>query len=299
MVFRNYLNYTVVAKQSLFLGLLRRLWLLAMTQLIIFATPLFGYGYPERIISLGAAVTEELYLLGAGEHIAGNTIYCNRPEEAKKKEKVGTVININLEKIVSLKPDLVFATSLTNRQQVQKLKELKINVVEMPAERNFENICVNFLKVAESIGKYPEAEKLVNEIKAKVNSIQAKTRGLPKPKVMVQIGANPLFVATQEYFIHDFIRMAGGINIAKDALTGQYSREEVLKQNPDIILIATMGMTGEQEKIAWKKYSSINAVKNGRIYIIDSDKFCSVTPVSFVEALQEVIKILHPECKYD
>jgi iron complex transport system substrate-binding protein len=261
----------------------------------LWARPLQVYAYPERIISLGTAVTEELYLLGAGDRIVGDTVYCNRPEDAKKKEKVGTVINVNVEKIVSLKPDLVFATSLTDRQQIRKLKELKINVAEMAQEQNFEGICANFLKVGELVGKYPEAEKLVNEIKAKVNSIREKSRGLPNPKVMAQIGANPLFVASRGYFIHDFIEMSGGINIAKDAPNGQYSREEALRQNPDIILITTMGMTGEQEKISWEKYRSLNAVKNARIYIIDSDKLCSVTPVSFVETLQEIVRILHPE----
>jgi iron complex transport system substrate-binding protein len=278
LVFRNYLVFV--------LG----------TVLILFST-VEGHGYPQRIVSLGTSVTEELYLLGLGECIVGNTVYCNRPEEAKKKEKVGTVVNISVEKIVSLRPDLVFATSLTDRRQLQKLKELKLNVIEIPAERNFQDICANFLKIGSLVGKYAEAKNLVQEAQARVNSLREKIAKFSSPRVMAQLGANPLFVATQEYFIHDFIEMAGGVNIAKDALTGQYSREEVLRQNPDIILIVTMGITGEQEKETWGKYLSLNAVKNRRIYIIDSDKFCSVTPVSFAETLEEMVKLLHPQIK--
>ncbi len=277
-------------------GFLRRLWLLAMTQMLFYAfKPAAVFAYPERIISLGVAVTEELYLLGAGDRIVGNTLYCNRPEDARKKEKVGTVINVSIEKIISLKPDLVFATSLTNRQQIEKLRELKINVIEMSQEYDFEGVCANFLKVGKTIGKYQEAENIIKEARTKVNSIRYKTSVATRPRVMAQIGANPLFVATREYFINDFIEMAGGINIAKDAASGQYSREEVLKQNPDIILITTMGITGEEEKKSWKKYPSVNAVKNRKIYIIDSDEFCSVTPLSFAETLQKMVKILHPE----
>jgi len=253
------------------------------------------YAYPERIISLGSSITEEIYLLGEGNRIVGNTVYCARPDEAKKIEKVGTVVSANVEKIVSLMPDLVFATSLTDKKQVHKLRELGVNVVEMPAEHNFQDICANFLKIGESIGKFPQAKKLVEEIKEEMKSMQVKSIKLYRPRVMAQIGANPLFVATKEYFIHDFIEMAGGLNIAKDAPAGQYSREEILKQNPDIILITTMGMTGEQEKSEWERYPSLNAVKNHKIYIIDSDKFCSVTPVTFIETLREMIKVLHPE----
>lgn len=255
----------------------------------------YSQNHPQRIISLGPAITEELYLLGVGDRIVANTVYCKRPSDAEKKEKVGTVIKVDLEKIVKLKPDLVLATSLTDRKQLQIMKNLRINVIEIPTARNFQDICGNFLKLGELVGKRKEAEKIIEEVKIKVGSIREKTKHLPRQKVIVQVGAKPLYVATKRYFVDDFIEFSGGINIAGDSETGLYSREKVLKQNPDVIIIVAMGIIGEKEKETWQKYKTLNSVRNNRIYIVDSYRFCSPTPVTFVETLEEIVKILHPE----
>ncbi len=255
----------------------------------------FAQVYPQRIISLGPGITEEIYLLGAGDRIIGNTIYCNRPEVAKNKEKVGTVIKINLEKIVALNPDLVLATSLTDRKQLEKLKKLKINIVEIKLAKNFQELCNNFLKLGELLDKDKEADQIIKQVKQKIDSIRMRTTLLPKPRIIVQMGARPLFVANKDYFVNDFIELAGGVNIAWNAKTGLYSREEVLRKNPDVIVIVTMGLAGEKEMEIWKKYGAVEAVKNNRIYIIDSYRLCSPTPVSFVETLEEIVKILHPQ----
>lgn len=279
------------------LRLARLLCLIAIS--FFFYTSFYAQVYPQRIISLGSAITEELYLLGVGDRIIGNTIYCNRPQEAKSKIKVGTVTKVDLEKIISLKPDLILATSLTDRRQLRKMEALKLNVVEIPAEINFSEICKNFLKLAKLVGKEKKAEEILKDIERKAGFIQQKAKNLPKPKVMVQIGAKPLFLATKRYFVHDFLELAGGINIAKEAKSGLYSREEILRQNPDVIIITTMGIIAEEEKINWQKFKSINAVKNNRIYVLDAYKVCSPTPVSFVVTLKEIFEILHPEVKLE
>ena len=87
--------------------------------------------------------------------------------------------------------------------------------------------------------------------------------------------------------------MAGGRNLAHDVKTSAFSREEVIRRNPDIILIATMGVAGEREKEAWKGYKTIEAVKKGRIYIVDAFRVCSPTPLSFVETVREFVRIFH------
>lgn len=272
---------------------LRVLFLLLV--FLLSCAPLYSQEYSQRIISLGPAITEELYLLGVGDKIVANTVYCKRPSDAEKKEKLGTVIKVDLEKIVKLKPDLVLATSLTDREQLQIMKNLKINVIEIPTAKNFQDICGNFLKLGELVGKRKEAEKIIEKVKIKVGSIREKTKHLPRQKIIVQVGAKPLYVATKRYFVDDFIEFAGGINIAGDSETGLYSREKILKQNPDVIIIVAMGIIGEKEKETWQKYKTLNAVRNNRIYIVDSYRLCSPTPVTFVETLEEIVKILHPE----
>lgn len=248
---------------------------------------------PQRIISLGPTVTKSLYLLGAEDRLIANTVYCSSPPGAREKEKIGTATRMNVEKIFNLKPDLVLATSLTNPGAKEKLKNLGINVVTFPAPVDFSRMCEQFLELGKLIGKEKEAEKIVKEARDKAISLREKTEGLSKPKVLVQIGAHPLFVATERYFVNDYIEFAGGVNIAKGAKEGIYSREQVLVADPAVIIIATMGIAAEEEKEIWRKYAKLSAVKNDRIYIVETDKLTSPTPVSFVKTLEEMVSILH------
>lgn len=250
--------------------------------------------YPRKIISLGPAITEELYLLGIEDRLIANTIYCKRPLEAQKKEKIGTVIQINVEKIVSIKPDLVIATSLTSPKAKEKLRNLGIKVVTFPTAKNFPQICEHFLELGKIVGREKEAREIIWQVKMRVDIIKKKVKDLPKQNVFAQVGTRPLFTVTKDSFVNDFMEFAGGINVAKDAKSGLYSREKVLKDNPDVIIIVTMGIVGEQEKEIWQRYKVLKAVENNRIYIIDSYKLCSPTPLSFVEGLEEIVKILHP-----
>ncbi|MCD5401656.1 ABC transporter substrate-binding protein [candidate division NPL-UPA2 bacterium] len=260
---------------------------------------------PQRIVSLGPALTEQLFLLGVEDRLIANTIFCNRPPEAKKKEKIGTVIRANIEKIVSLKPDLVLATSLTHPEQKEKLRNLGIKVVGFPRARNFSQICEQFLELARLVGAEKEAVEIVNETKGRVNSIRKKVKDLAntltgtRKRVFLQIGANPLFTVTKDCFINDLIESAGGINIASGARTGLYSREKVLKSNPEVIIIATTGIVGEEEKKIWQRFEALEAVKNNRVHIVNADKICRPTPVAFVEGLEKVAGILHPGLEID
>jgi iron complex transport system substrate-binding protein len=91
------------------------------------------------------------------------------------------------------------------------------------------------------------------------------------------------------------VKLAGGTNIAEDSKIGAYSREEVLRRNADVIIIVTMGIAGEKEREAWRKFRTLNAVKYNRIYSVDSRKVCSPTPATFAETLKEIAGLLHPE----
>jgi len=251
--------------------------------------------HPKRIISLAPSMTEELYLLGVEDSLIANTRYCVTPPAAGTKEKIGDITKINLEKIVSLKPDLVLATSLTNSKTIQKLKDLGIEIMIFPAPKNYVYLCDQFLELGKTVGKEAEAKAIIAESKERVMAIKAGTAGLAKPKVFIEIGAKPLFTANKDYFINDFVELAGGVNIAEDAKVGTYSREEVLRKNADVIIIVMMGLAVKKEKEVWQKFKDLNAVRDNRIYVIDSRKVCSPTPVTFTETLNEIAGLLHPE----
>ncbi|MBA3066779.1 ABC transporter substrate-binding protein [bacterium] len=253
-----------------------------------------GEKFPERIVSLGPAITESLYLLKAQDRIIANTVYCLRPAEAANKEKIGTVLRADVEKIVSLKPDMVLATSLSRPEQIQIMKGVGLKVVSFPQLQTFEQLCRQFLELGKITGKSKEAEKIIKSVKCRVKRIKKKTGAFVRPKVFVQIGAKPLFAATGDSFINDFIELAGGINIASKVKTGFYSREQVIKSNPDVIIIVTMGIAGENEKKTWQKFKVLNAAKNNRIYVVDSYKMCSPTPEGFADTLEELVELFHP-----
>jgi iron complex transport system substrate-binding protein len=250
--------------------------------------------YPQRIVSLAPALTEALYELGAADRLKGCTTYCNKPEAAKHKEKIGTLIDFNLEKILTLKPDLVLGMEFSDRRTIEKLKDLGIRVEIFPSPGDFNYLCESFLRLGQMVGQEEKARQIVTKAKQEAAFIRQKLAGEKKIKIFWQLGAKPLFAATKGYFTQDYIEFAGGINIAADAGSGIYSREEVLKRNPDVIVIVTMGVATESEKQTWKTYQGINAVKNNRIYIVDAYTYCSPTPSGFARALRELAVLLHP-----
>lgn len=251
--------------------------------------------FPQRVVSLGPALTEELLLLGLGDAIVGVTTYCVIPEEKKDIVRVGTITDIDLEKIVALNPDLVLATALTNAQQVKKLRSLDIRVISLPYYNSYQHICEEFISLGEITGRKEQAEEIVTREKKKVATIVQMTKALPRLKVFLQVGSDPLFTVSNKSFVNDFIVLAGGINIAAESGVGMYSREEVIKRDPDIIIVTAMGITGEKEKRKWQRFNSINAVKNNRIYIIDPYRIGSPTPETFVDTLEEIVVMLYPE----
>ncbi len=253
---------------------------------------------PQRIVSLGPILTEMIYLLKADQQLIANTNYCIAPEEAKNKEKIGSMIEMNVEKIVSMRPDLVLASPLSKEKQLSMLENLGVRVRRTVNPKTFSEMCQLTMTMGELLGKADNARSVIDSAKKNVDAILSVTRSLPKKKVFMQIGIKPLHAANQDTFLNEYIEYAGGINITSSEKTGVYSREKVLKDNPDVILIATMGSSeasGEHEKKVWEQYPSLKASKNKEIYVLNSYLVCSPTVVTFAKAVRVIAQILHPE----
>ena len=247
-----------------------------------------------KLVSLGPTITEKLYLLGAEDRLVGVTTYCTRPPAAASKEKVGGVIQVSIEKIFDLGPDIVFATSLTEASAVRRLRRLGIEVAVFDEPASFTEMNTQFIRLGRIVGKEELARRIVRAAEQRVDRIKERVSGLEKPKVFIQIGSNPLFTATRHSFVNDMVELAGATNIAAGAKTGFYSREEVLSRNPDVILIVSMGMAPDNEKKVWQRFHNLAAVRNNRIFMLDSYKTCSPTPETFVEALLAIAAAVHP-----
>lgn len=244
---------------------------------------------PKRIISLAPVLTKYIYLLHGENSLVGCTSFCKlkNPEDA---QIVASAIQVNIEKSIMLKPDLIIASSLTNPETIKIFNKLNVDVLYFPLQKSFEDICNDLQTLGKRLGKKELADQIVAKAKNDIKKIMGKIpENVSPPKIFFQIGANPLFSVIPNTFQEDFIDFAGGKNIAENLKIGNITREKVLVSNPDIIFISTMGLVGQEEKKRWETYKNLKAVKNKKIFFIDQEKTCSPTPDLFVEALNEII----------
>jgi iron complex transport system substrate-binding protein len=254
-------------------------------------------GEVRRIVSLGPVNTENVFLLGAGDRLVGDTIYCVRPEAAKSKVKVGSVIQVSVEKIISLQPDLVLATAFTKPAQVKQLQQAGFRVIRFMRPASFSEICSQFIELGRLLNLEDKAEDVVLQAQHEVTRIQAEVADLPLQKVFLQVGSIPLFGSIPESFTNDFIVLAGGINILADQRQGTTNVEKVIAANPDVIIIAIMGfesgVAGDEQK-KWQAISILKATRTKRIWIINPDLVCSPSPATFAQTLGVMAELIHP-----
>ncbi|MCP4721465.1 MAG: ABC transporter substrate-binding protein, partial [Desulfobacteraceae bacterium] len=214
------------------------------------------------------------------------------------KEKIGSVTQMNVEKIIRLGPDLVIASALSREKQLLLLERQSIRVLRAQNPKTFEQMCEMTLKIGTTLGRGHDAGIIVEKARIEANRILQKTEHLAKPKVFLQIGLKPLHSANKDMFINEYIKYGGGINIAENESSGIYSREKVIRENPDVILIATMGTSkkaGKLEKQRWMSFKSIDAVKENRVHVLDPEMICSPTPETFIKGLKTILPLLHPK----
>ncbi|MBM9538080.1 ABC transporter substrate-binding protein [Desulfobulbus alkaliphilus] len=258
------------------------------------AAPLY-----QRIVSLSPLLTENIFLLGAGDNLVGNTLYCQRPHAAQDIEKVGSVMESSIEKIISLRPDLILASNLTPLAQIAQLERLGFRVETFAQPASFAEICSQFLRLGRLLGLEKQAEMVIEQATDTVRNIQDAVAGLPRQKVFLQVGAHPLFSSVKNSFTHDFIELGGGVNIAEDQRSGAIKVEKVVALDPDVIIIAVMGSelggVGAEQQQMWNTYSSIRATRSGRVHVVDPDLVCSPSPTTFADTLVTIATLIHPQ----
>jgi iron complex transport system substrate-binding protein len=250
---------------------------------------------PQRIISLAPSLTREIYDLEAGNLLVGVTAYC---PDAKSKEIVGTLSDLNIEKIIALKPDMVLAHKGCNKKKdIDTLRSLGFRVKIFEEGSSFEEICAVFLKLGKLLGKEQKAKTIVDHTSGQIAMLRDKIKHKQGKRIFWQISDKPLVTINDKTFASEFIRLSGSTNIFGE-LKARYPRvniEEVIAKNPGVIIIVSdMGKTNASQNSIWKNMSTIDAVKNNRVYIIDPDKICQPTPLMFLEGYKTVISLLYP-----
>jgi iron complex transport system substrate-binding protein len=256
---------------------------------------------PQRIVSLAPSNTEILFALGLGDKVVGVTEYCNYPQEAMTKPKVGGFSNVDIEKVVSLEPDLVLATHIHGKTVIPALEKLGLTVVSLtPGSLN--EVLDSITLVGKVTGQSKEAPELIDDLGTRIEAVIDKTRTLSpdqKPRVFYITWHDPLMTAGTETLADDVISSAGGQNIAYD-ISGDkaITLETVIYRDPQVI-VASVGM-GSGEDLPWQyvqtepRLENTQALLNDRVYKIDGDVIHRPGP-RIVDALEQMAQFIHPE----
>jgi iron complex transport system substrate-binding protein len=236
-----------------------------------------------------------LFALDLGDRVVGVTNNCNYPPEALKKEKIGGFF-LNLEKIVSLKPDLVVMLEDAQKRDIEKFKAYGLNVYTLNP-RTVEEVMDSLLELGKVTGSGEKAREVVAQMRERINKVRGKNRFLwfvlRRPKVMVIVGSNPLVVVGGGTFIGDLVKNAGAENVTERVRGAypHYSFERLLKDNPEYIIIPR-GVVRREEIRSDSRWQSLSAVKNKRVLFIDADIISRPGP-RVVEAIEEIAHFIN------
>jgi iron complex transport system substrate-binding protein len=254
--------------------------------------------HPMRIISLAPNITEIIFALGEGSRLAGVTTYSNYPPEAEHLPKVGSYVRLDLERIVSLSPDLCLAIKDGNpKEAVIRLESLGIPVYAVDP-RNLESVMETLIEIGRLLGADGKANQVVSDMRDRIRRVEDRVRQVSeRPRVFFQIGVSPIVSVGSNTFIDRLIEQAGGRNVAKGPVPyPRFSKEQVLGLSPEIIIITTMARTAvfDQLKAEWQQWTDMPAVRSNRIFVQESDLFDRPSP-RLVDALEVLARLIHPE----
>ena len=259
----------------------------------------------ERIVSLAPSITEILFTIGAGDRIVGVTTYCDYPEEAKTKPKVGGFTDQNIEAIVLQKPDLVILTpNRGTKFTYEKLKQINIETLVVPFY-SLDDLLKSFELISQKAGNILEAKKIQAQLLETINQVRNQSVSRPKKKVAFVSWHTPLILAAGGTLEGNVVELTGGMNIAQDSPLHypKFNIEALFTRDPDLIIDTSrmgrkMDFESQKEMVKkfWGQYSELHAVKTGHVYMFKGNVYCAPGPRT-VRMIQAVNAILDPSTK--
>ena len=244
-----------------------------------------------------------LFELGLQDRIVAVTDFCIYPEEACLLPSIGGVLNPDIEKIVSLAPDLIILQS--DSATVEKnIKSLGIPTFSIKV-RTISDIFESINRLGKELNCQEAAEKLLLLLKDKINAFKQKLVGQLPKKVLLLLGdssdpAHDLYAVGPGTFLNELLVLSGGKNILKNS-KAQYpklSKEYIIEQSPEIIIEAGPKSNLSQKEIdykveQWNRFPTIQAVRDKRIYFIGADYILIPGP-RLVKILENFVQVIHP-----
>ena len=253
---------------------------------------------PRRVIALAPSLTEIVFDLGEGARLVGATQYSDFPAEAKSLPRVGSYVRLDLERIVSLSPDLCLGIRDGNpKHQVEQIEAAGIPVYIIDP-RDTKGIMEAVRGVGAVLDVPAKAEALIATMVGRLEAVRQQVASTPyRPRVFFQIAASPLITVGSKTLIDEMITLAGGINLGSGPVAyPRYSWEQALTLNPEVVVITSMagGHDPEQLKKEWRQWPQLPAVQSDRIHVVAADLFDRPTP-RLLDGLEVLVRIIHPE----
>ena len=250
---------------------------------------------PQRIVSMGPNMTEILYAIGAGDKLVGRTDYCDYPAQVSEVEAVGSISQPDIEKILSLEPDLVLASTHFSDESIAQLNDAGIEVLYLYSEESMEGVFDMIEQVGQAVNCEEQAEAVVDEMKAKLDYAADRLADADEnPSVYYVVGYGEYgdYTAGGDTFINGILTAAGGDNIASDVEGWSYSTETLLEKDPQYVITNVYNAEGFSTT---DPYTELTAVKENRVYTLDTNMLDRQGPRN-ADAVVELAQMLHPEC---
>jgi iron complex transport system substrate-binding protein len=252
---------------------------------------------PRRIVSLVPSVTEALYAIGAEGALVGVTDFCNYPPAARTKQSVGGMLAPSLETIVTLRPDLVVATTAGNREETfAELARLDVPVYVVNPTR-LGDVLDLVTRLGALAGREPEAARLVASLRARIDAVGRRVAGRPRPRVLYVLWPEPLIVPARGALVSELLALAGADSVTAAGGEGypRYSLEAAVARAPEVIILASHSTgQGPMARDTWERFTALPAVQSGRVHTVSGDLLHRYGP-RVVDGLEQLARLIHPE----
>jgi iron complex transport system substrate-binding protein len=266
-----------------------------------FSRTVIAQTQPQRIISLIPSTTEMLFAMGAGPRVIGVSNFDRYPPEALTRTKVGGLIDPDVERIISLKPDLVVVYGTQNDLRTQ-LERAQIPMF-LYQHAGLPDITTTIRELGARVGSAKESNALADRIEAEIADVRKRVADRPRPRTLLVFGRDAetlrgIYASGAIGFLHDMLEAAGGTNVFNDVKRQsiQTTSELAVARAPDVIVevgIDTASTTGRNLR-AWNSLASIPAVRNKRIYQLRGDGMMNPGP-RISASVRRVAEVLHPD----
>ncbi|HMJ09465.1 MAG TPA: cobalamin-binding protein [Pyrinomonadaceae bacterium] len=243
----------------------------------------------ERAVSLAPNLTENIFAVGAGDRLVGVTTYCNYPKEALAIEKVGDTQSPNAERIVALRPQVVFVSTASQLEAFMTTLAGQNIAVFVTNPTSFDGVLRNLTQLGDLFGTQAKAGPVVEDLKRRAENVKAEAALHPSVRVFVQFSKEPLYTTGRGSFLNEIVELAGGNVVTRDVPTAfpVLSKEAAMALQPEAIILSDSADNPEPNEA----FKNSPAVRNGRVFRVNADILSRPGP-RLVDALEEIAKDL-------